>query len=304
MSENQQSVVRTLSTPADSLFAAGIPPAELALLSVSMPAFSRVPFGDVTNETNNILDISAMTPAPTNILDISTMTPAPKVASAQFEASMSFSIDALAASTPYRRGSMDRIFESGECDPIAENLMRLFETPDVPTNETPNISTSSAASLKRPPPRPLSPEDQPPPKLRICYPETLAQHIENLVKELSNEGSLIHSQRLQLFRGLVTYLTTCLESESLEPKRLLEKEVLCFSVHALAQAIVDLEKDGDNIPVLLESAKGSKARVSHQVPRWLIHGLRKYYLEARPHFISDEGTLVIYIGVLLFIKKK
>ena len=67
-------------------------------------------------------------------------------------------------------------------------------------------------------------------------------------------------------------------------------------MHAVTQAIVSLQEDTDDetavdarITIYVEPAEFSPIRSSHTVPRWLVDGLKTYYLEARPHFLLKEG---------------
>ena len=114
----------------------------------------------------------------------------------------------------------------------------------------------------------------------------MAEEIELLVNDLLSVESLVHSQRLQLFRGLVTYLSSCLSFN------MLEKEILCLSVHAFAQAVVDLEEDDDDdcVTMHLETSPNTTIRLSHRVPKWLVKGMKVYYFDVRPHFIGPEGV--------------
>jgi len=120
---------------------------------------------------------------------------------------------------------------------------------------------------------------------KVTFPETLEDCIMETISELEDAGPLTFKQRLQLFRALITYLTSCLKTP------MAEKQITCFSVHALAQAIVDLEeKEGDNIDIHLELAKDTLPRLTYSVPKFIVRGLKLYYLEARPHFMPAEGV--------------
>ena len=74
-------------------------------------------------------------------------------------------------------------------------------------------------------------------------------------------------------------------------------------MHAVTQAIVSLQEDTDDetavdagITIYVEPAEFSPIRSSHTVPRWLVDGLKTYYLEARPHFLPKEDVLMFSPG--------
>ena len=74
---------------------------------------------------------------------------------------------------------------------------------------------------------------------------------------------------------------------------MMDKCVTELTVHAVTQAIVssqeETEDETSGITIYVEPAEFSPIRLSHTVPRWLVDGLKTYYLEARPHFLPKEG---------------
>ena len=68
-----------------------------------------------------------------------------------------------------------------------------------------------------------------------------------------------------------------------------------LTVHAVTQAIVSSQEEREGgtalatgITIYVEPAKFSPIRLSHTVPRWLVDGLKTYFLEARPHIQPKE----------------
>ena len=93
-----------------------------------------------------------------------------------------------------------------------------------------------------------------------------------------------------LFRALACFL-----SKHASPP-MMDKGIIELTVHAVTQAIVSLQEDTDDetavaagITIYVEPAELSPIRSSHTVPRWVVDGLKTYYLEARPHFLPKEG---------------
>lgn len=119
-------------------------------------------------------------------------------------------------------------------------------------------------------------------------PETLAEEIEYIVKSLMAVEKLVNIQSIQLFRAIVTYLYKCLLP------LMWETQILCISVHAFAQLVVDLDEDNnDYVTLEIESYRGSRSRLLHKIPKWLVRGMKLYYLDVRPHFVSHEGKTII-----------
>ena len=68
-------------------------------------------------------------------------------------------------------------------------------------------------------------------------PEEIRLVVEECVEQFGREKSLLHYQRRNLFRGIVTYLY----EHATFP--MLEKYILWVSLHEAVQAIMDLEMD-------------------------------------------------------------
>lgn len=74
--------------------------------------------------------------------------------------------------------------------------------------------------------------------------------MDECVDQFRREKALLHYQRLNLFRGLVAYLSECAVSP------LLEKYILMITVHEVVQAIVDLQTDASMITLNVEPCRG------------------------------------------------
>lgn len=94
---------------------------------------------------------------------------------------------------------------------------------------------------------------------------------------------LVTTQRMMLFRGLVTYLYKFIVSP------MMEKTISMITTHAVVQAIVGLASAKD-IDLSIEPNEESVDRSVHPVPRWLVEGLKLYYLEVRPSYIPASGV--------------
>lgn len=172
---------------------------------------------------------------------------------------------------------MSELFDSGINDTQLDSL------PDVePEGRT--------DSRKRPVDK--DPRDELPLKIpKLSIPRTMEEEARRVVDELiqaASTGDLVHSQRVQLFRAIIAVMVTC------SAPTMLEKEVLCFSVHAFAQAVVDAgqaeaDPEQQTIAVSLESSQGAVTRVEHEIPIWIVPGLKLYFLEVRPHFMPATG---------------
>ena len=79
----------------------------------------------------------------------------------------------------------------------------------------------------------------------------------------------------------------------------MDKSVTELTVHAVTQAIVSSQVETEDetalaagITIHVDPAEFAPIRLSHTVPRWLVDGLKTYYLEARPHFLPKGGLEV------------
>ena len=102
-------------------------------------------------------------------------------------------------------------------------------------------------------------------------------------EQYEEEKQLTHKQRLQLFRAIVTYL--------FKYAGLLEKYVTNLTVHAVTQVIVDRDGANDDTAdkeyqLEVEPWEESTNRHICKIPSWLVHALKVYYLECRPHFVN------------------
>jgi hypothetical protein len=82
-------------------------------------------------------------------------------------------------------------------------------------------------------------------------PEEIRLVINECWVQFRREGALLHYQRLNLFRGLVSYLHAYSS-----PAGMLERHILCFSVQEAMQAFVNLETDASDIAFFVEPCKG------------------------------------------------
>ncbi len=112
----------------------------------------------------------------------------------------------------------------------------------------------------------------------------ICSHYVFSTEQFKREKTLLHYQRLQLFRGLIAYLYLH------ATPTLLEKYILNITIHEVVQAIMDLDdKELASITLNIEPCHESSARFCCTVPRWVVEGFKVYYLESRPNFISSEG---------------
>lgn len=85
--------------------------------------------------------------------------------------------------------------------------------------------------------------------MAVFVPQELSQEIrlvvDELVQQYENDGILLHYQRTQLFRAIVTYIFEYGNSANPEFKTgIPETYIHNISVHVVAQAIVDLQTAG------------------------------------------------------------
>ena len=119
----------------------------------------------------------------------------------------------------------------------------------------------------------------------------LVHHANSVSQGVFNEyWSLVYSQRLLLFRALITFLHLFVSPEPLS-----ESVIRCITLHTLAQAVVDLDYnlkyDEDEPTIEIEPTQTSPDRIERKVPRWLVKGMKLYYLAVRPHFIRLGKTI-------------
>ena len=74
--------------------------------------------------------------------------------------------------------------------------------------------------------------------------------VDECVQQFDRAKFLVHCQRVSLFRALVTYMN----EHAHYP--LLERHVLCITVHEAVQAIMNLDKAESEITLLVEPWKG------------------------------------------------
>ena len=74
--------------------------------------------------------------------------------------------------------------------------------------------------------------------------------VDECVDQFASQKQLLHYQRLSLFRGLVAYLYEHAQFP------LLEKYILCITLHEAVQAIMDLEKNECHVTFNVEPWRG------------------------------------------------
>ena len=92
--------------------------------------------------------------------------------------------------------------------------------------------------------------------------------------------------RLEFFRAVITALFLY--------AHIPERTLLTFTVHLLAQSVVNFKEAGEEddklVTIEFESILGSTQRVKYYVPGWMIRGVVAYYLEVRSHFLPVTGA--------------
>jgi hypothetical protein len=87
--------------------------------------------------------------------------------------------------------------------------------------------------------------------LPMKMPDEIRLVVDECVEQFRREGALLHYQRLNLFRGLVTFL------HAYASPSMLERHILCISVHEAIQVFVNLEMEDDEIVLHVEPCRGT-----------------------------------------------
>ena len=126
------------------------------------------------------------------------------------------------------------------------------------------------------------------PKILITddHAKQIERYVRECVAQVQEHQLLVHYQRIGLFRAIIAYLFDRLNC--------LEMQVNCFTVHAMAQLLVDAElaaaKGETTVDLQLESVAQSIDREpTYKIPLWLVEGLKAYYLAVRSHFLPKKA---------------
>ena len=192
----------------------------------------------------------------------------------------SVSVNRSVSSVSLNRSVSSRLSFESDQSPLSE-----------PASESPSTSAEIETGNRK---RSLWPGNGNANKLRK---RSCAEEVVHVIKEITTEytatGILLHNQRVNLFRALVCYLFEIPDPE----KCMLEAHILGLTVHSVAQAI--MSANGAPHEALLDIAIEPSTAVDtvlstcaqysvFSMPKWVIAGLRAYYLGARPFFISAD----------------
>ena len=126
------------------------------------------------------------------------------------------------------------------------------------------------------------------PKILITddHANEIERYVRECVAQVQEHQLLVHYQRIALFRAIIAYLFDRLNC--------LETQIHCFTVHAMAQLLVDAElaaaKGETTVDLELESmAESIKRDHTYKIPFWLVEGLKAYFLAVRPHFLPKKA---------------